>query len=143
MKKTIILVLIALVGIGVGVGYKMATKEHDSTADLEAFHTATCDEIVQEFLDDEAASTAKYADKVIEVSGPIYEMDKTDGKVTSLKLSTDEFNIVSATFQSPLDVTQVSGDMVSVKGVCSGFNGDSESMLPGGTLELKRCTLVK
>ena len=90
---------------------------------------------VQLFLDDEQAARTKYVDQVIEVSGPVMEVNKTDGKITGVKISSDEFYIVNCSFQEPVE--SLSQSEITIKGVCSGFLGDSESMLPGGTLELK------
>lgn len=114
---------------------------HSSTSGMEAEYTLTSDEVVQEFLDNDTAASSKYIDKVIAVSGPVFEIDKTDGKITGVKLSSDEMFIVNATFQEPVE--DIEQGEITIKGVCSGFLGDSESMLPGGTVELKRSAIVK
>lgn len=116
---------------------------HDETADIKPDFTLSADEIVGEFLDDAQAANAKFNDKVVQVNGAIMELNKTDGKITGVKISSDEFNIVNCTFQEPIDPQFLPENVITVKGVCSGFLGDSESMLPGGTVELKRSSLVK
>ncbi|HAW20307.1 MAG TPA: hypothetical protein DCX14_09005 [Flavobacteriales bacterium] len=140
MIKKIIIALVLLGIVGGSAGYYMSQKGHDETADATAAFVSTSDDIVQEFLDDLPGSTTKYVDKVIEISGPVFEVMKTDGKITGVKISSDEFFIVSCTFQeSPAEIPE--GE-VSVKGVVSGFNGDADSMLPGVTLELNRAVVV-
>jgi hypothetical protein len=135
MKK-LILPLLALT--------MLASCGHQETADESAAFTVTADAIVAEFLDNAEAANAKYNDQIIEVTGPVMELSKENGMITAIKLSSDEFNIVNATFQHPIEADQVpSSGELTVKGVCSGFLGDSESMLPGGTVELKRSALVK
>lgn len=119
----------------------MAGCGHSETADMEPEHTATVDAIVQEFLDNEEEAKAKYVDKVVAISGPVFEVDKTDGKITAVKLSSDEFAIASFTLQE--GVEDISDEEVTIKGVCSGFMGDTESMLPGGTVELKRGAIIQ
>ena len=114
---------------------------HSTTSEMDAAHHVSVDAIVQEFLDDGATARTKYVDQVIEVSGPVFEVEKADGKITGVKLSTDEFAIASFTLQEPL--AELPEGEIKIKGVCSGFMGDSESMLPGGTVELKRGALVK
>lgn len=114
---------------------------HSSTADMEAAHKTSVDAIVQEFLDAEAESSKKYVDQIVEITGPVFEVEKADGKIIGVKLSSDEFAIVNCTFQDPLE-SLPEGDL-TLKGVCSGFMGDSESLLPGGTVELKRCAIVQ
>ena len=115
---------------------------HAETADEEAVFVVSGDEIVQSFLDNEQESGAKYIDQIIQVTGPIMELSKENGQVTSVMISSDEYNIVSCTFQNPVDLDEISGDQITVKGVCSGFLGDASSMIPGGTVELKRSALV-
>ena len=111
---------------------------HAETADEEAAFVVSGDEIVQSFLDNEQESGAKYIDQIIQVTGPIMELSKENGQVTSVMISSDEYNIVSCTFQNPVDLDEISGDQITVKGVCSGFLGDASSMIPGGTGEIKR-----
>jgi len=115
---------------------------HSETADEEAAYRVSGDEIVRSFLDNEQKSSAKYIDQIIEVSGPIMELAKENGQVTAVMISSDEYNIVSCTFQHPINPEEIAGDQITVKGVCSGFLGDASSMIPGGTLELKRSSLV-
>jgi uroporphyrinogen-III decarboxylase len=141
MKK-LIPILILTAAIGFGIGTYLFSKGHDETADIEAAFSMTADNAVQEFLDDQTASAAKYIDQVIEISGPVMDIEKTDGKVTGVKISSDDMYVVSCTFQNPMEVSEIAGN-ITVKGVCSGFNGDAESMMPGGVLELKRASIVK
>ncbi len=142
MKK-LIPILILTAAIGFGIGTYLFSKGHDETADIEAVFSMTADNAVQEFLDDQTASAAKYIDQVIEISGPVMgEPEKTDGKITAVKISSDDMYVVSCSFQNPLETAELA-DNITVKGVCSGFNGDAESMMPGGVLELKRAILIK
>ncbi|MDP4662853.1 MAG: OB-fold putative lipoprotein [Salibacteraceae bacterium] len=141
MKK-LIPILILTAAIGFGIGTYLFSKGHDETADIEAAFSLTADNAVQEFLDDQTASAAKYIDQVIEISGPVMDIEKTDGKVTGVKISSDDMYVVSCTFQNPMEASEIAGN-ITVKGVCSGFNGDAESMMPGGVLELKRASIVK
>jgi len=113
---------------------------HSETADMEADYAVTSEDVVQEFLDDETAAGQKYIDKVIEVTGPVMEINNADGKIIGIKLSTDEFSIVNCTFQETPE--SIPEGEVTIKGICSGFNGDPESMLPGGTVELNRAVIT-
>jgi hypothetical protein len=114
---------------------------HETTADMDAAFTTNSDEIVQEFLDDEKAAGAKYIDQVVQISGQVFEINKIEGKVSGVKISSDEFAIVNCTFQNAPEVMP-EGE-ITIKGICSGFMGDSESMLPGGTVEMNRAVLVE
>lgn len=141
MKK-LIPILLLVAAIGFGIGTYLFSKGHDETAEMEAAFSMTSDEAVQAFLDDETAARAKFNDQIIEISGPVFDIEKTDGKVTGVKISTDELYVVSCTFQNPMEADQIN-DNIAVKGVCSGFNGDAESMMPGGVVELKRASIVQ
>ena len=141
MLKKIIIAIVLLAALGGGIGVYMFNQEHSETADMEAVFSGSSDEAVQLFLDDEQAARTRYVDHVIEVSGPVMEVNKTDGKITGVKISSDEFYIVNCSFQQPVETLNQSE--ITVKGVCSGFLGDPESMLPGGTLELKRSVIVQ
>lgn len=118
---------------------------HDDTADETPAFTMSSDEVVAAFLDNQEAATNKYVDQIIQISGPIMELQKENGNVVGVKLSSDEFNIVNVSLQYPTTADEIpeSDGIVTIKGVCSGFLGDSESMLPGGTVELKRATFVQ
>lgn len=141
MIKKILIALVALAILGGGIGFYMSQKSHDDTANVEAAYALSADAIVQEFLDDEAGASSKYIDQVVEISGPVFEIVKTDGQITGVKISSNEFALVNCTFQASPEF--IAEETINIKGVCSGFIGDSESMLPGGTVELKRGALIK
>lgn len=141
MKK-ILLALVLIGCAGAAIGYYMFQKEHDSTADIMAAHSVSVDGIIADFLADEPGASTKYIEQVIEVSGPVLEVIKVDGKVAGVKLGSDEFNLVNCSFQDTTELADMPSTLV-VKGVCSGFMGDAESMLPGGTVELKRAVIVQ
>ena len=142
MKKTLTFGAITAIAIGVAVAMYVF-RGHEETADVEPAFTVTCDNLVQEFLDDETAATAKYVEQVVQVSGPVLELTKTDGNVTGVKIATDEFYVVNASFQEAISAESIPEGTLNVKGIVSGFLGDPESMLPGGTVELKRSALVQ
>ena len=114
---------------------------HDTTADMEAAYSTDVDAMVQEFLDDEQAAGTKYIDQVVQISGPVFEINKIEGKISGVKISNDEFAIVNCTFQEAPE-SMPEGE-ITIKGICSGFMGDSESMLPGGTVEMNRAVIVQ
>ena len=125
----------ALVAIIAGCG-------HTETSSIEPAYIVDAGPLAAEFLDGEEAASAKYVDQTIVVTGPIFEVDKTEGKITGVKISHDELAIVNCSFQEAPAEMPESG-LIAIKGVCSGFMGDSESMLPGGTVELKRCVIAE
>lgn len=135
MKRFLSSGLIVMLVLASGCG-------HDQTSSEKPAFEMTSDEIVNAFLENDSTSNAKYNDQIIQITGPVMELSKENGMVHGVKLSSDEFNIVNCTFQNPVDAAEIGGESITVKGVCSGFLGDSDSMLPGGTVELKRAALV-
>lgn len=144
MKKTIIIVAVLGIAIAGAVAFYMSQKGHEETADIKAAFTITTTAVIEEFVADEAAATAKFQDQIIEVSGPLMELQKESGKVVGIKIGDDDLSVVSCTLQEPMDasaLTMAEGATVTVKGVCSGFN--SSDMLPGGDVELKRGSIIQ
>ncbi len=119
----------------------LASCGHDTTADMDPKFTTESEVIVQEFLVDEKSASAKYIDQVVQISGPVFEINKVEGEISGVKISSDDFAIVNCTFQE-IPELMPEGD-ITIKGICSGFMGDSESMLPGGTVEMNRAVIVQ
>ena len=142
MKRTLTFGALTAIIIGALVAYQYGFKGHDETADIDAAFKLTCDNVVQEFLDDETGATAKYVDQILEINGPVLEIEKSEGKTTGMKISMDELYVVNVTLQEPFDGELDQSSEIVVKGVCSGFIGDPESMLPGGVVELKRGSII-
>jgi len=125
MKKIIIaLFLMAL--IAAGIGAYLWNKPHRTADDEKPFATVTSSQLFTEFATDEAATWAKYKDKVIQISGEV-ETTSTDASGnTQIVLKTDtEMSTVSVTLMAGATVPAVqSGTMIEVKGICNGFLND-------------------
>ena len=125
MKKIIIaLFLMAL--IAAGIGAYLWNKPHRTADDEKPFATVTSSQLFTEFATDEAATWAKYKDKVIQISGEV-ETTSTDASGnTQIVLKTDtEMSTVSVTLMAGATAPGVeSGTMIDVKGICNGFLND-------------------
>ena len=125
MKKIIIaLFLMAL--IAAGIGAYLWNKPHRTADDEKPFATVTSSQLFTEFASDEAATWAKYKDKVIQISGEV-ETTSTDASGnTQIVLKTDtEMSTVSVTLMAGATAPGVqSGTMIDVKGICNGFLND-------------------
>ena len=125
MKKIIIaLFLMAL--IAAGIGAYLWNKTHRTADDEKPFATVTSSQLFTEFASDEAATWAKYKDKVIQISGEV-ETTSTDASGnTQIVLKTDtEMSTVSVTLMAGATAPGVqSGTMIEVKGICNGFLND-------------------
>ena len=125
MRKIIIaLFLMAL--IAAGIGAYLWNKPHRTADDEKPFATVTSSQLFTEFASDEAATWAKYKDKVIQISGEV-ETTSTDASGnTQIVLKTDtEMSTVSVTLMAGATAPGVqSGTMIDVKGICNGFLND-------------------
>ena len=125
MKKIIIaLFLMAL--IAAGIGAYLWNKPHRTADDEKPFASVTSSQLFTEFATDEAATWAKYKDKVIQISGEV-ETTSTDASGnTQIVLKTDtEMSTVSVTLMAGATAPAVqSGTMIEVKGICNGFLND-------------------
>ena len=114
MKKGIIIILVIAVLGGIGAYFYVFHKPHrDPTSETAAYQIMAV-ELSQEFVDNEAAATEKYLDKVIEVTGTALEVDGStiilDNVVSCNGSSAEAFNGVQA------------GDELKVKGRVIGFD---------------------
>jgi uncharacterized protein YxeA len=125
MKKIIIaLFLMAL--IAAGIGAYLWNKPHRTADDEKPFATVTSSQLFTEFATDEAATWAKYKDKVIQISGEVESTSTDASGNTQIVLKTDtEMSTVSVTLMAGATAPGVeSGTMIDVKGICNGFLND-------------------
>ena len=125
MKKIIIaLFLMAL--IAAGIGAYLWNKPHRTADDEKPFATVTSSQLFTEFATDEAATWAKYKDKVIQISGEVESTSTDASGNTQIVLKTDtEMSTVSVTLMAGATAQGVqSGTMIDVKGICNGFLND-------------------
>jgi hypothetical protein len=130
MKKWIKVVLgVAVVGLIVGVSavYYVFHMPHRNVEGEKPAFTVSAADLFNEFNTDETASTAKYANQVIEVSGDVVEITK-EGYQVSLVLN-DETEGVNCSLDSVSVVENKeiidnlkNGDKVTIKGKCDGFD---------------------
>jgi uncharacterized protein YxeA len=125
MRKIIIaLFLMAL--IAAGIGAYLWNKPHRTADDEKPFATVTSSQLFTEFATDEAATWAKYKDKVIQISGEVESTSTDASGNTQIVLKTDtEMSTVSVTLMAGATAQGVqSGTMIDVKGICNGFLND-------------------
>jgi len=128
MKLKYIILGILVVGlIGVGIGLKMFFKQHDDINKLDAEFKLEATRLLDEFQNEENVATAKYGEKVLEISGKLAAKSKL-GNGTDLLILEDEMQGVScqmdsvwaASNQSTIQALET-GKPVTIKGVCKGY----------------------
>ena len=88
------------------------------------------------FEDEEKSATAKYVNKILEVSGTIESVKTGEENILSVNLKTgSEFSSVICTFPAQTDPVQFkTGNQITIRGECSGFLMD---------VLLNNCTVIK
>ena len=126
MKKSVMMTLgaVMLLGLaGLGIGLYLYNKQDRDLQKEEPDFKLTSIDLQKSFEDNEAAATAKYINKIIEVSGTIESVKAGEGNITSVILMTGSgLSSVICTLSSQADpATLVSGNEVVIRGECSGF----------------------
>ena len=126
IKYAIILVLVIIV-IGAGVGLKMFFKPHADISKLKSEFKVEANGLIGEFEQDENAATAKYSEKVLEITGKLASKNKLQNG-TDLLILEDEMQGIScqldsswaANNQATIEALET-GSSVTVKGICKGY----------------------
>lgn len=130
-KKIIRYILIAVFIIVAAVAlyiYKEYNRTHKDTASLRPDYSLEAAGLIKEFEADEKASNKKFWDKVLKVQGMVKEVIKDDKGFYTVALGdTSSMSSVRCSIDSVHSNEAASvkkGSIISVKGICSGFNTD-------------------
>jgi hypothetical protein len=119
-----VVMFIAIAGIGAGL-YFFNLKPKDLSK-AKPDYVVTAIDLQKAFEENETAATAKYVNKVIEVSGEIGSVKTGENNSLNISIKTgSEMSSVICTFPSsnkPVDMT--AGSAVTIHGVCSGYLKD-------------------
>lgn len=126
IKYAIILVLVVIV-VGAGIGLKMFFKPHADINKLKAEFKVEATQLMDEFQKEENASTIKYGEKVLEISGKLIAKNKLPNG-TDLLVLEDEMQGISCQLDSVWSSANQSviqalepGNPVTIKGICKGY----------------------
>ena len=122
----LILIFLAIILIASGSIY--AVKEYSSkpigTENLKSVFHLQASKLIGQFEQEEANATAKYADKVITIYGPVASINITDSSSAVFVGSPNGESSVICQFDREhiKDVYKLKpGYLVKIKGVCAGF----------------------
>jgi hypothetical protein len=112
---------IAIAAVMAGL-YKYNLKHTDMAKARPAF-VITSTELQKEFEDNETSASARYINKIIEVSGTIASIAPADSTHTNIALKTgSDISAVICTFHMIGENSKLSaGEEITVRGECSGF----------------------
>jgi hypothetical protein len=132
MKKSIKLILAVLLiagAIGGVVAYRMWNKPHADASEMEGIKVSA-DELYKAFESSEQQANATYVGKVVEVTGTVGDIEKSD-TISRVMLTFPDamMGAVRVTLDTRhlQDANEVkTGDQATFKGFCNGFLMDVE-----------------
>lgn len=132
---TIVLVTIAALCM---YGYKEFTRKPADLSKSDAVESMSAQGLYAFYSNDEDSANKKYLGKIIEVTGTVVEIEnQQDTLFTILLGDTLQSGSVSCLIdknQIAIAKNKILGDVVKLKGICTGFLMD---------VELNRCVFVK
>ncbi|MFI5188446.1 MAG: hypothetical protein ACHQF0_17065 [Chitinophagales bacterium] len=143
-KQKITLALLIMIAGTSWYGYKQYTRKNTDLAYAKADLEITSSNLIKSFETNEKLSNEKFLDKIIAVSGKVSEINKDEKGYYTLVLGEDSsMSSVRCCMDSVHQQTVFSlksGDRVTIKGACTGFNADE---LLGSDVILNRCVVKK
>lgn len=126
MKPFVKIALFVVFFFAVGamlVALIMFNKKHTDTAKAKPDFVITATVLQKEFEDNETAASARYINKILEVSGTIASITQTDSLNLNVSLKTgNDMSSVICTFHNRADNPRFNqGDEITLRGECSGF----------------------
>jgi hypothetical protein len=126
MKKPvkIFLLLIAIIGItAISAGIIMLKKTHADLSKVKPDFILSANELFSQFENNEVSFGEKYINTILEITGEVGSIDKSEDETINISLKTDSpFAGIICTFQKiPGDIELNKGDIITIRGECSGM----------------------
>ena len=139
MKKILIGMALALILGGIIAVYFVYNKPHIDVSNRNADFILSADELYEEFFENDVIALEKYNDKIIELTGRLQVISKSDKSISNIVIAGD-LAVVNCEMDS-LYVSQLElgmeGIQIQIRGIFVGF----DDLL--GELQLRRCIVVE
>jgi hypothetical protein len=101
----------------------MYNLKHTDMAKAKPDFAVTATALLKEFEDNEAAASAKYINKIVELTGTVATVKPAENNIVNISLVTEsDLSSVICTFAAISDPSSVkAGDEITIRGECSGF----------------------
>ena len=121
--KIAIVVVVLIGAAGVLIGLKLYFKKHIDTANAKPDYVITATALQKEFEGNETTASAKYINKILEVSGSVASVTRADSSNLNVALKTgSDMSSVICTFTANSSASKFkTGDEITLRGECSGF----------------------
>jgi hypothetical protein len=135
IKVALFFVTLIAIGVILAALYLFNMK-HKDVSKVKPDFTISAAALEKAFENDEKAASARYINKVLEVSGKIASVKPGENNTTSISLATgSDLSSVICTFSSVKDNSKfAAGDDIVLRGECSGFLMD---------VLLNNCAVIK
>jgi hypothetical protein len=133
--KITLFIILAVAVITILTALIAFNKKHADTAKVKPDFVITATTLQKEFEDNETAASARYINKIIEVSGIIASTSLSDSAHLNISLKTgSDISSVNCVFPAIGDLSKFKpGDEITLRGECSGFLMD---------VLLKNCAII-
>jgi hypothetical protein len=132
----IALFVVLLIAIGsILAALILYNKKHPDTSKAKPDFVVTATTLQKEFEDNETAASARYINKILEVSGTIVSITSSDSTNTNISLKTgSDISSVICNFRKITGPSKFkTGNEITLRGECSGFLMD---------VLLKNCAVI-
>lgn len=130
------LLWIGLIGAILSAGltiYFVYSREHRDVSQEKGIQLSA-QQLFEAFTKDEAAANALYLDKAIQITGEVITVSANqDGNVVVDFKTNDPFFVINCTFKTDPGALKA-GDMITFKGICTGFIPDANVVINEGVL---------
>jgi hypothetical protein len=138
MKSYVKIALFVVILIAIGsilAALILYNKKHTDTAKAKPDFVVTATVLQKAFEDNEATASTRYINKIIEVTGSIVSITRSDSTNTNVSLKTgNDMSSVICASRSIVDPSKFNaGEEITLRGECSGFLMD---------VLLKNCTVI-
>lgn len=122
VRISVVIVLFLIVA-GAAIGLYFYNLKPKDLSKTNPDYIVTSSRLQEEFESDEASASAKYINKILEVTGEIISAEETGNGSWNISLQTgSDFSKVICTFPSvESPVVFENGKSVTIRGECSGF----------------------
>jgi len=122
IKIALFVVLIIAIS-GILAALILFNKKHPDTAKAKPDYVINATALQKEFEDNEKTASARYINKILEVSGSIASLTPADSNHFNISLKTgSDLSSVICTFSGIYDHSMFKpGDEITLRGECSGF----------------------
>jgi hypothetical protein len=126
MKSYIKIALFVVLFIAISAilgGLIMYNKKHKDTSKAKPDFVVTAVSLQKEFEDNEITASARYINKIIEVSGKIGSIVQADSSNLNVSLVTgnDMSSVICTLHSRGFNTDLKPGDKITLRGECSGF----------------------